>query len=227
MAVAAATPAFTATASRAQVRGRLAAFISGLGAFKLTTVRGCSGARTYLPAQRARSTILAGPTLPATAARRAVRTATRAMCSGATNASVRFKHFPGDKRTWLAWLLMLRGRPVSREIVPSSAERSTIVTVSAAKPDVTCSGAQQTTYSAANDVTCNTDCQEGPQSSSTYCGASRGVPTYCCYRPTFQWSAQPSGSSTEPGDAVQAYPYFSLPVIVRSVTPASLVAQEA
>lgn len=62
---------------------------------------GCSGARTYLSVQRARSITLAGPTLPATAARRAVQTATRAMCSGATNASVRLSISPATNvRGW-------------------------------------------------------------------------------------------------------------------------------
>jgi len=103
---------------------------------------------------------------------------------------------------------------IGGECVPA---RSTLVTVIADKPSVSCSGTQLSSYSAFNNVTCNADCQLGPSSSSTFCGASRGVPTYCCYHPTFLWKAEPS-QSLNPGDKIKAYPYFSLPIMVRELS---------
>ena len=90
-----------------------------------------------------------------------------------------------------------------------------LVTVMSEKPNTGCSGTQLSSYSAFNNVSCNADCQQGPASSASFCGASRGVPTYCCYRPTFLWKAE-ANPSFEPGDKIKAYPYFSLPIMVRA-----------
>jgi len=93
------------------------------------------------------------------------------------------------------------------------AASSVIVTVRASEPTKGCSGAQLSSYSN-KSVTCDAYCQQGPSSDAVFCGASHGVPTHCCYRPQFHWKAAPSNSDT-PAENIQAYPYFSLPVMVR------------
>jgi len=93
------------------------------------------------------------------------------------------------------------------------AASSAIVTVRANEPDKGCSGAQLSSYSASN-VTCDAYCQQGPSTDANLCGAARGVPTHCCYRSQFHWTAQPLNSPV-PGANIQGYPYFSLPVLVR------------
>ena len=62
---------------------------------------------------------------------------------------------------------------------------------------------------------CNQNCQFGPSSSTTQCGTSLGVPTWCCYKPVFYWSA--AQALAAPATGVQAYPYISVPVTVRTL----------
>jgi hypothetical protein len=93
----------------------------------------------------------------------------------------------------------------------------TAVTVYRAQPTTAgCVGSQLGTFGV-SAPTCNAACQQGPTSGSTFCGTSLGVPTFCCFRPTFQWisATNPSVNPTN----VQAYPLFSMPVIAPSVAP--------
>ena len=62
---------------------------------------------------------------------------------------------------------------------------------------------------------CNQNCQFGPSSSTTQCGTSLGVPTWCCYKPVFYWSA--AQALAAPVTGVTAYPYISVPVTVRTL----------
>lgn len=94
-----------------------------------------------------------------------------------------------------------------------SAAPASIVTVLADTPNMGCNGAQQGTYSSTT-ATCNPTCQQGPSSAAEYCGTSRGVPTSCCYHPTFLWKADAANGTANPNDKITAYPYFSLPVMV-------------
>ena len=86
-----------------------------------------------------------------------------------------------------------------------------LVTVQTTAPSVVCAGTQTGYYSSSPDVTC-TSCQQGPASTSNLCGTSFGVPTYCCYRPTFFWAAAPNPQPTPSSQNIQAYPYIALPI---------------
>ena len=141
-----------------------------------------------------------------------------------------------DLRAWLhlrrlclrryAWALVckqqsshsLADRKCSRDLLASIANDVRIVTVASATPTTQCLGTQVGRYAASSaDLTtlggCNPNCQSGPSSSTTNCGTSLGVPTYCCYKPLFYWTA--SQSLANPKAGVTAYPYISVPVTVR------------
>ena len=95
-----------------------------------------------------------------------------------------------------------------------------IVTVSSLTPTTQCLGTQVGRYatSSAGLVAlggCNQNCQSGPSSSTTQCGTSLGVPTWCCYKPVFYWSA--AQALAAPATGVTAYPYISVPVTVRTL----------
>ena len=89
-----------------------------------------------------------------------------------------------------------------------------IATVQQASNTTVCSGTQIGSYSSSPTTTC-TACQQGPSYSSNLCGTSLGVPTYCCYRPAFLWTAAPNPQPTPTGTNIQAYPYITLPLPVR------------
>ena len=89
-----------------------------------------------------------------------------------------------------------------------------VVTVLSSTPSTAgCKGTQVGTYSSTSNASCNPACQSGPSSTTAQCGASLGVPTYCCYKPTFLWTATPNPGANPTN--IQAYPFISLPVMVR------------
>ena len=99
-------------------------------------------------------------------------------------------------------------------MAPATANVVRVVTVRQSTPSTAgCRGTQ--VYSSTSSLTCNSACSLGPSSSSANCGTSLGVPTYCCYRPTFLWSATANPSANPLNTNIQAYPFFSLPVVVR------------
>ena len=82
-----------------------------------------------------------------------------------------------------------------------------------------CIGMQVGSYSTNPDVTCNAICESGPASSTEFCGTSLGVPTYCCYRPTYLWMATPNPQPLPQENNIAAYPLFSFPLSVRPRPP--------
>ena len=97
---------------------------------------------------------------------------------------------------------------------------ATIVSVQQAAPSAAgCLGTQFGTYSASAGISCNAACELGPASSQLYCGTSMGLPTYCCYQPTFLWSAAANPSAQPVSANILAYPFLSLPVMVREGQP--------
>ena len=92
--------------------------------------------------------------------------------------------------------------------ITANAPRIVSVQLSAAS----CVGTQVGTYSSTSIASCNPACQSGPSSTTAQCGASLGVPTYCCYKPTFLWTATPNPAANPTN--IQAYPFISLPVMV-------------
>ena len=110
---------------------------------------------------------------------------------------------------------MLTGARASARAPLGCVEASETIVVSvqkAAASSAGCSGTQ--TYSGNSSLVCDSRCQL-TGSSTSLCGTSYGVPTYCCYRPTLLWASSPNPSSTPLNTNLQAYPYFSLPVFVR------------
>jgi hypothetical protein len=89
---------------------------------------------------------------------------------------------------------------------------SRVVTVQQQTPDASCLGTQLGTYSASSGVTCSSACQQGPASTSTLCGTSLGVPTFCCYRPTMLWAANANPQAAPQTANILSYPYISIPV---------------
>jgi len=91
-----------------------------------------------------------------------------------------------------------------------------IATVQQEAPAATCFGTQVGTYaSSLNAVTCNANCSAGRESGNALCGTSLGVNTACCSRPSMFWSALPYADST-PSTNIRAYPFISVPVMVRA-----------
>ena len=96
---------------------------------------------------------------------------------------------------------------------PANVERIATVQSGAASSQL-CTGTQFGSYSSVlSGVTC-TACQVGPANSSDLCGTSLGVPTSCCYRPTFSWVATPNPQPQPQAGNIVAYPYLSLPIAV-------------
>ena len=200
-----ATRALSATASPALVRSKSQKpYAAGLLRYATLTMRA-----SHTPMQSASGATCADPTSCAWAARPAARPAIPATPTTARRVFVR-SDIPGS----------VHGTPISpgrRRRFPCAkthpARIVRVVTVQQSTPSSSgCRGTQ--VYSASSALTCNAACTLGPTSSSANCGTSLGVPTYCCYRPTFLWTANANPSANPLNANIQAYPFFSLPVVV-------------
>jgi len=94
---------------------------------------------------------------------------------------------------------------------PLAAYPVKIATVRSSAPNATCTGVAKYAASPAEMTAlggCDA-CQSGPVTNRTMCGKSKGDTTTCCYNSKYQWDATTT--------TVRSYPYFSIPVVVRSL----------
>jgi len=104
----------------------------------------------------------------------------------------------------------------SKSPPPLAAYPVKIATVRSSAPNTTCTGVAKYAASPAEMTAlggCDA-CQSGPVTNRTMCGKSKGDTTTCCYNSKYHWQAATT--------TVLSYPYFSIPVVVRSLCGARL-----